>query len=196
MRLANKVAIITGGGSGIGKVSAYLFAKEGAKVAVAQRTNATGEETVAAINSSGGEAIFVPTDVTIASEVEHLVKVTKDRFGKIDILFNNAGTDHKRTAIENIEESLWDQIYATNVKGIFLATKYVVPGMKRAGGGVIINTASISGVRPRVYSSAYSSSKGAVIVLTKALALELAPHNIRVNCINLVATDTPLLRRI
>ena len=195
MRLANKVAIITGGGSGIGKASAYLFAKEGAKVVVAQRTHTTGEEMAAVINSSGGEAIFVCTDVSVASEVEHLVKVTKDKFGKIDILFNNAGIGQKRIAIENIDESLWDQIYAINVKGIFLGAKYVVPEMKKAGGGVIINTGSIAGVRPRMYSVAYSSSKGAVILLTQALALELAPHNIRVNCINPVMTDTPMMRR-
>ena len=192
MRLANKVAIITGAGSGIGRASAYLFAKEGAKIVVAQRTHTTGEETAAIINSSGGEAIFVRTDVSIASEVEHLVKVTKDRFGKIDILFNNAGIRQERTAIENIDESSWDQIYAINVKGIFLAVKYVVPEMKRAGGGVIINTASVGGVLPRNYVSAYASSKGAVITLTKALALELAPDNIRVNCINPGWTTTPM----
>lgn len=194
MRLANKVAIITGAGSGIGRASAYLFAKERTKVAVADINDAGGEETVATIKADGGEAIFVHTDVSIASEVEHLVNVTKDKFGKIDILFNNAGILPKPIAIENIDESLWDQVYAINVKGIFLAIKYTVPEMKKAGGGVIINTGSISGVRPRPYSAAYSSSKGAVILITKALALELAPHNIRVNCINPVVTDTPLTR--
>ena len=192
MRLANKVAIITGGGSGIGKASAYLFAKEGAKVVVAQRTHTTGEETAAVINSRGGEAIFIHTDVSVASDVEHLVKATKDRFGKIDILFNNAGIDVGDTPVETMEESLWDYIYAVNVKGAFLGAKYVVPEMKRAGGGVIINTASITGVRPRMRKSAYASSKAAVIMLTKALALELAPSNIRVNCINPVWTVTPM----
>jgi len=194
MRLANKVAIITGGGSGIGKTSAYLFAKEGAKVVVAQRTITTGEEAVATINSRGGEAIFVRTDVTRASEVEHLIRATMDTFGSIDILFNNAGIGQRPSAIENTDELVWDEIYAINVKGIFLAIKYAVPEMKKAGGGVIINTASIVGVRPGLSTAAYSSSKGAVIVLTKALALELAPHNIRVNCINPTATDTPLVR--
>ncbi len=192
MRLANKVAIITGGGSGIGKASAYLFAKEGAKVVVTQRTHTTGEETAAAINSSGGEAIFVRTDVSIASEVEHLVKVTMDTFGKIDILFNNAGIRNVSTPVESTEESWWDRIYAVNVKGIFFGAKYVVPEMKKAGGGVIINTASIAGIRPVKGLSAYASSKGAVITLTKALALELAPYNIRVNCINPGITDTPM----
>ncbi len=192
MILANKVDIITGGGSGIGKASAYLFAKEGAKVVVAQRTQATGEETAAAINSSGGEAIFVRTDVSIASEVEHLVKVAMDTFGKIDILFNNAGILFGATSVENTEEYWWDRIYAINVKGVFFGAKYVVPEMKKAGGGAIINTASMGGVRPVKYGSTYASSKGAVITLTKALALELAPHNIRVNCITPTMTETPM----
>jgi len=149
----------------------------------------------ATIKADGGEAIFVHTDVTIASEVEHLVRETMNTFGKIDILFNNAGIDQKLIAVEDIDESLWDRIYAVDVKGIFLAAKYAVPDMKRAGGGVIINTASIQGVRPWMQSSAYASAKGAVIMLTKALAVELAPNNIRVNCISPIGTDTPLLRQ-
>lgn len=194
MKLANKVAIITGGGSGIGKASAYLFAEEGAKIVIAQRTVATGEETMAKIKSSGGEAIFVRTDVTIARDMHHLIHVTLDTYGKIDILFNNAGTLHKPAPVEDIDESLWDEIYAVNVKSIFLGVKYVVPEMKKAGGGVIINTASILGIRPSKNTAAYCSSKGAANTLTKALALELAPYNIRVNCVNPVATDTPMVR--
>lgn len=154
-----------------------------------------GEETANIIRKNGGDVIFVHTDVSLAIELEHLIRVTIDTFGKIDILFNNAGIDHKFTPIENIDESLWDRIYAVNVKSIFLAVKYAVPYMKKAGGGVIINTASMSGIRPRMNMSAYTSSKGAVITLTKSLAIELAPSNIRVNCINPVGTDTPLLRR-
>ena len=194
MRLANKVAIITGGGSGLGKASSYLFAKEGAKVVVAQRTEATGEETVAAIKANGGEAIFVRTDVSVASNAENLVKVTLDKFGKIDIPFNNAGIAQKRMPVEDIDEAFWDRIYATNVKGVFLGAKYVVPEMKKAGGGVIINNAAIGAVRIRPFVCSYNSSKGAVVVPTKALAAELAPYNIRVNCINPVAIDTPLMR--
>jgi len=172
-----------------------LFAKEGARVVVADIVDVNGEETVANIKTSGGDAIFAHTDVSLAAEVENLIKVTINTFGKIDILFNNAGIDHKLTRIEDIDESLWDRIYAVNVRGIFLAVKYAVPHMKKAGGGVIINTASMSGIRPRTNMSAYTSSKGAVITLTKSLAIELAPSNIRVNCINPVGTDTPLLRR-
>ena len=194
MRLAAKVAIITGAGSGIGRASAYLFAKDGAKITVADIDNAGGEETVATIKADGGEAIFVHTDVSIASEVKHLVEVTKDKFGQIDILFNNAGIFMKRTPVETIEESLWDHIHAVNLKSMFLTIKHVIPEMKKAGGGVVINTASIMAVRPTKGFCAYASSKGAVITLTKALALELAPDNIRVNCIIPALTDTPILK--
>ena len=194
MRLANKVAIITGAGSGIGRASAYLFAREGARIVVADIDDAGGEETVTNIKAGGGEAIFAHTDVSLASDVEHLVKITKDKFGKIDILFNNVGISHDHSAIEAIEEKLWDYIYAVNVKSIFLLAKYVVPEMKKAGGGIIVNSASIAGIRPRPNMAAYTSSKGAVITLTKSLAIELAPDNIRVNCICPVATDTQPIR--
>lgn len=195
MRLANKLAIITGASSGIGRASAILFAKEGARVVVADVNDTGGEKTVAAIKSSGGKAVFVHTDVSKASDAEKLVKLTKDEFGKIDILFNNAGMPQRTIPIEKVDESLWDRIYAVNVKSIFLTVKYVTPVMKEAGGGVIINTASISGVRPRPGNLAYASSKAAVIHLTKALALDLASSKIRVNCINPVAADTPMLEQ-
>ena len=193
MRLANKVAIITGASSGIGRASAILFAKEGAKVVIADINDAGGEETALTIKSGGGEAIFVHTDVSKASDAENLIKVTKDKFGKIDTLFNNAGMPQQTIPIEEVDEALWDRVYAVNVKSIFLTAKCAAPVMKEAGGGVIINTASISGVRPRPGNIAYASSKAAVIHLTKALALDLASYKIRVNCINPVAADTPML---
>jgi 3-oxoacyl-[acyl-carrier protein] reductase len=193
MRLVNKVAIITGASSGIGRASAILFAKEGAKVVVADIDDAGGKETASTIKSNGGEAIFVHTDVSKASDAENLTKTTEDKFGKIDTLFNNAGIPQRTMPITEVEEALWDRIYAVNVKSIFLTTKYAAPVMKDSGGGVIINTASVSGVRPRPGNIAYASSKAAVIHLTKALALELASANIRVNCINPVAADTPML---
>jgi len=200
MRLADKVAIITGASSGIGRSTAYLFAKEGARLVVANDINvAGGEETAATIKANGGEAIFVKTDVSVASEAEHLVKVTKDKYGKIDILLNIAGVfgSIEGTPIEDADESLWDRVYAVNVKGIFLTTKYVVPEMKKAGGGVIVNVASMAGIRPvGPRNAAYVSSKGAAITLTKALAIELAPDNIRVNCINPFMTDTQMVKQL
>lgn len=190
MRLANKVAIITGGSAGIGRASAYMFAKEGAKIVAGDIDDANGKETADNIKADGGEAIFIHTDVTSASEAEHLVKETANRFGKIDILFNNVGIGHVPGPVESIDESVWDMIYAVDVKSVFLMTKYAVPEMKKGGGGVIINTASMSGVRPVANYSVYSSAKGAVITLTKALALELAPDNIRVNSIAPTAVNT------
>jgi 3-oxoacyl-[acyl-carrier protein] reductase len=193
MKLANKVAIITGAGSGFGRGSAILFAKEGAKVVIADINDAGGKETVEKIKSNGGEAIFVHTDISKASDAENLIKTAKDKFGKIDILFNNAGVPQHPMSVENLDESLWDRIYSVNVKGIFLTTKYAFPVMRGAGGGVVINLASIAGIRPRPGSGAYATSKAAAIMLTKVLALEGAPNHIRVNAINPVAGDTPML---
>lgn len=193
MRLDKKVAVVTGSGSGIGRASATLFAKEGAKVVIADINDAGGEETVKTIKSNGGEAVFIHTDVSKTSDAENLIKRTVETFGKIDIFFNNAGTPQKTMPFETLEESLWDHLYATNVKGIYLTTKNLIPVMKKAAHGVIINLASMAGVRPRPGSAAYAGTKAAVIHLTKALAIELAPFKIRVNCINPAAVDTPML---
>lgn len=194
MRLANRVAIITGGGSGLGRASSLLFAAEGAKVVVAQRTARMGEETVAAIKSRGGEAMFVRTDITSATEVQHLIDATIERYGKIDILLNNAGIGQEAFEVDELDEAAWDNIFDVNAKGTFLTIKYTVPFMKKAKSGAIINISSIAAVRPRMKMCAYIAAKGAVIHFTKALALDLAKYNIRVNCINPVTTDTPLVR--
>ena len=195
MRLLNNVALITGAGSGIGRASAILFSREGARISVADIDEKGGRQTVDLIRQKGGAAIFVQTDVSKSSDVERMIKTTVDHYGKLDILFNNAGIGTPFIPIEEVEESFWDRIMAINVKGIFLGCKHAVPVMKKQGGGVILNTASMSGVRPRPGLSAYSASKGAAIILTKALAIELAPFKIRVNCINPVVTDTPFLEK-
>ena len=192
MRLAGRTAIVTGAGSGIGYTSAKLFAAEGAKVVVADINDGGGMKTVEDITSSGGEAVFVHTDVSVASDAENIVSVAKKTFGGIDILLNNAGIAQRPVPVEDLDEELWDRVFAVNVKGIFLMTKFTVPVMKEAGKGVIINMASMSGIRPRKGSAAYATSKGAAIHLTKTLALELAASNIRVNCINPVAVETPM----
>jgi len=134
--------------------------------------------------------------VSVATQAEKMIKTTVETFGRLDILFNNAGMPMPMTPIENISEDLWDRIQDVNVKGIFLASKYAIPYLKKQGRGVILNTASIGGVRPRPGLGAYSVSKAAAIMLTKVLAIELAPSKIRVNCINPVAGETPMLAKI
>lgn len=193
MRLANKVAIVTGAASGMGRASAILFAKEGASVTVADIDEAGGQETVRTIKDSGGKAIFVRTDVAKSEDVKNMIHTTVNSFGKLDILFNNAGLAQRAIRFDKIQESDWDRIFAVNAKAIFLGAKHAVPEMKKAGGGVIIITVSIGAVRVRPGILAYTGAKSAAIGITKGLALELARHNIRVNCINPVATMTPML---
>lgn len=194
MRLKDKVSIITGAGSGIGRASAVLFAKEGAKVVVSDINDVGGQETVQQIQANGGEALYVHADVSVAANIKGLIRAAVARFGRIDVLFNNAGYYMWPHKIEEITEEEWDHTYAVNVKGIFFGAKFVIPEMKKSGGGVIINTASMAGVRPRA-NPAYGSAKAAAIGLTKSLASELAKHKIRVNVINPVATETPLLKK-
>jgi 3-oxoacyl-[acyl-carrier protein] reductase len=193
MRLKDKVAIITGAGSGIGRASAIMFAKEGASVVVSDIDDVGGQETVNQIKSNGGKAIYVHADVSIADQVRHLIQAAVAEFGRVNVLFNNAGYYKWPCKLDEVTEEEWDKTYAVNVKSIFWGAKYVVPEMKKIGGGAIINTASMAAVRPR-QGFAYGSSKAAAIALTKILALNLAPDKIRVNVINPVATETPLLK--
>ena len=193
MKLKDKVAVITGAASGMGKAMALLFAEEGARVVVADIDDTGGKQTVDEINLSNGKAIFVHTDVSKPSNIKNLIDAAIDAYSKIDILVNNAGIFMKMTPIEEIDESTWDRIFSVNVKGIFHGAKYVIPVMKKAGSGVIINTASMTGHRPGSMQSAYASSKGAAITLTMALAGELAQYKIRVNCICPALTETPML---
>jgi len=196
MKLDGKIALITGAGSGIGRAIAILFAKEGAKVSIVDIDSSGGQETVKMIKQNGGTAEFVNADVTKTSDVKQAIRTTINAYTRLDILLNNAGTVHRFTLIEEIDEELWDKILAVNMKGIFLGCKYAVPIMKKQGEGIIINIASIAGVSPRLGMSAYAASKGGAIVLTKALAIELARYNVRVNCISPAVTDTPMFHKL
>jgi 3-oxoacyl-[acyl-carrier protein] reductase len=194
MRLKDKVAIITGAASGIGRASALIFAKEGASVVVSDIEDVGGQETVDQIISSSGKAIYVHADVSKEAQVQHLIQATVGEFGRVNVLFNNAGYYKWPYKLEEITEEEWDKTYSINVKSILWGAKHVVPEMKKIGGGAIINTASMAGVRPRK-GFAYGSSKAAAIALTRILAAHLASDNIRVNVINPVATETPLLKK-
>jgi len=190
MRLEGKTALVTGAGSGIGKCIAETYAREGARVAVVD-LNADAAKAVA--RGIGNTAIALRCDVTKKGDVESTVAETLSAFGRLDILVNNAGATHVNKPMLEIGEEEFDRIYAVNVKGVFLGCQAVVPHFRKAGGGVIINIGSTAGLRPRPGLSAYNATKGAVHILTKTLAVELAPDQIRVCAIAPVATDTPLL---
>jgi NAD(P)-dependent dehydrogenase (short-subunit alcohol dehydrogenase family) len=181
-RLSEKVALITGGTSGIGEATAKLFAREGAQVAITGRRIELGEAVVVQIKRSGGEAIFIAADVTQAEDCHRSIGETITAFGRIDILFNNAGIV-TQGALEETSEEEWMQTFDVNVKGTYLMTKFVLPIMRGQGGGVIVNNASDWGIVGGPYYTAYSASKGAVVLLTKSVALEVACDNIRVNAI-------------
>ncbi len=193
MKLIGRVAIVTGGASGIGRASAIAFAREGARVVVADRNEAGGQATVDAILAEGKEAIFLRVDVTKEAEIVKLVDTTVERWGGIDVLFNNAGIVLVK-AIDTMTEEEWDRVMSVNVKATFLAVKHVIPHMRRHGKGVILNTGSIASFTGQLGTPAYSASKGAIALLTKSLALDLGRDHIRVNCICPGITDTPMLR--
>jgi NAD(P)-dependent dehydrogenase (short-subunit alcohol dehydrogenase family) len=192
MRLENKVALITGGTSGIGEAVAYLFAREGAKVAITGRNESRGHAVTARILESGGKAIFLRTDVRHAAECKRAVDATRDSFGRLDILFNNAGVFYPQTAVECSEEE-WDLQIDINLKGTFLMSKYALEPMLAQGGGVIINNSSGWGVVGGDKAVAYCASKGGVVLLTKAMAIDHGRQGIRVNCICPGDVDTPML---
>lgn len=193
MQLSGKVALITGGASGIGRATALLFAREGAIVVIADLNAQVGETVVDEITRSGGRATFEPADVTEAEDCRRLAERTIREFGGIDILFNNAGIIRRATILD-LSEDDWDRVMAVNVKSIYLLSREVIPHMQKQGGGSIINTASGWGLAGGAKAAVYCASKGAVVLLTKAMAIDHGPQKIRVNCICPGDTDTAMLR--
>jgi NAD(P)-dependent dehydrogenase (short-subunit alcohol dehydrogenase family) len=192
MRLENKIALITGGTSGIGEGTALLFAREGAEVAITGRNADRGRALVAKIVKDGGKAIFVQTDVRVAAECRLAVDETVKAFGGLDILFNNAGVFYPHTILDCTEEE-WDLQMDINLKGTFLMSKAALPGMIERRGGVIINNSSGWGIAGGDSAVAYCASKGGVVLLTKAMAIDHGRQGIRVNCICPGDVDTPML---
>jgi len=191
--LTGKRALITGGASGIGRATALLFAREGAAVSVVDLDEANGRAVAQMIVDEGGQAIFIRCDVTRAADCQRAVQETVDRLGGLDILFNNAGIIRRANVLDTTEEE-WDRVMAVNVKAIFLLSKYAIPIMEQAGGGAIINTSSGWGLVGGRNAVSYCASKGAVVNMTRAMALDHGEQNIRVNCICPGDTDTAMLR--
>ena len=198
MRLKDKVALITGAGSGIGREAALLFAKEGASVVAVDMNDAAGKETVAAIEKDGGRATFVPADVSRSADVEGMVAAAKKTYGRLNVLFNNAGIFPANDgSVLETDEKTWDLVLSVNLKGVFLGCKFGIPAMLETGGGSIINTASfvalMGSATPQI---AYTASKGGVLALTREIAVEFARKGIRVNAICPGPVDTPLLQEL
>ncbi|MFC1574560.1 SDR family NAD(P)-dependent oxidoreductase [Gemmatimonadota bacterium] len=192
MKLDGKVALITGGNSGIGRATAALLAQEGAAVVLTGRNRDRGEQVAEAINEAGGRAMFIRSDVRFAEDCRQVVDRTLERFGRIDILFNNAGVLYAGTVTECTEEE-WDDTIDSSLKGAFLMSKYALPSMIERGSGSIIHTSSGWGILGGARAAAYCAAKGGLVVMTKAMAIDHGPHGIRVNCVCPGDVDTPML---
>jgi len=192
MKLEGKVALITGGNSGIGSATASLLATEGASIALTGRNPERGEEVARSINDAGGTAMFIRSDVRSASDCRQAVDKTLERFGRIDVLFNNAGVFHPKTVPDCTEEE-WDETIDSSLKGAFLMSKYSLPGMIERGSGSIIHTSSGWGILGGDHAAAYCAAKGGLVVMTKAMAIDHGPQGIRVNCVCPGDVETPML---
>ena len=193
-RLEGKVAVITGAASGIGRASALLFAREGAAVMVADLDAKAGEEAVAQIQREGGEVAFVRTDVSESTDVERMIRTAVETFGRVDVLFNNAGVNFPATVVD-ITEQAWQRSLDVNLKGVMLGCRHAIPEMLKSGGGSIINTASMLGLVASPRQAPYSAAKGAVVMLTRQVAIDYAQRNIRVNCLCPSEVNTEMNRR-
>ena len=193
MQLKGKVALVTGGTEGMGYATAEAFLKAGAKVVISGRSSEKGEIAVRNLEKSG-EVKFVRGDVSMSEDAKRMVEATMEEFGRIDIVFNNAGVYLEKGAEDTTEEE-WDRVIDVNLKGTFLVSKYAVPHMRRQGGGAIINNSSDAGLVGNRSCAAYCASKGGVTIMTKAMALDYAKDNIRVNCVNPAVIDTPMVAR-
>lgn len=194
-KLDGKVALISGGAQGQGAAEARTFAREGAKVVFGDIRHAAGEQVEADIRASGGDAIYVHLDVTQEDDWRNAVATAVERYGKLDILINNAGIIIPRVPIEDRTAAEWDQVMAVNAKGVFLGTKYAIPAMRRAGGGSIVNISSIAGIGQSFHQEpAYAASKGAIRIFTKVTASQHARDNIRCNSVHPGPVDTDMIR--
>ena len=192
-RLQDTVAIVTGGGSGFGEAICQSFSAAGAKIVVADINGAHAERVAAALRAQGAAAIAVQADVSLSADMSALVAAAVQKFGRLDLMVNNAGISHANQPMLNVTEAQFDRIFQVNVKSIYLSAMHCVPVFRQQGGGGFINIGSTAAVRPRPGLTWYNGSKGAVLLLTKSMAVELAPDKIRVNAINPAIADTPLL---